>query len=56
MVLRAVREETGLLLLTDIHEPWQAEPVRAVGISFRFRRFRRQTISSPRPRTGRRWA
>ena len=29
-VLRAVREETGLALLTDIHEPWQAEPVGAV--------------------------
>jgi 2-dehydro-3-deoxyphosphooctonate aldolase (KDO 8-P synthase) len=29
-VLRAVREETGLPLLTDIHEPWQAEPVGAV--------------------------
>ncbi|HEX8618186.1 MAG TPA: 3-deoxy-8-phosphooctulonate synthase [Thermoanaerobaculia bacterium] len=29
-VLRAVREETGLPLLTDIHEPWQAEPVAAV--------------------------
>jgi 2-dehydro-3-deoxyphosphooctonate aldolase (KDO 8-P synthase) len=28
-VLRAVREETGLPLLTDIHEPWQAEPVAA---------------------------
>jgi 2-dehydro-3-deoxyphosphooctonate aldolase (KDO 8-P synthase) len=24
-VLRAVKEETGLALLTDIHEPWQAE-------------------------------
>jgi 2-dehydro-3-deoxyphosphooctonate aldolase (KDO 8-P synthase) len=29
-VLRAVKEETGLPLLTDIHEPWQAEPVAAV--------------------------
>ncbi|MFZ2492944.1 MAG: 3-deoxy-8-phosphooctulonate synthase, partial [Thermoanaerobaculia bacterium] len=29
-VLRAVREETGLPLLTDIHEPWQAEPAAAV--------------------------
>lgn len=29
-VLKAVREETGLPLLTDIHEPWQAEPVGAV--------------------------
>lgn len=29
-VLRAVKEETGLPLLTDIHEPWQAEPVGAV--------------------------
>ncbi len=29
-VLKAVREETGLALLTDIHEPWQAEPVGAV--------------------------
>jgi 2-dehydro-3-deoxyphosphooctonate aldolase (KDO 8-P synthase) len=29
-VLRAVKEETGLALLTDIHEPWQAEPVGAV--------------------------
>lgn len=29
-VLEAVREETGLALLTDIHEPWQAEPVGAV--------------------------
>lgn len=29
-VLRAVREETGLPLLTDVHEPWQAEPVAAV--------------------------
>jgi len=29
-ILRAVREETGLPLLTDIHEPWQAEPVGAV--------------------------
>jgi 2-dehydro-3-deoxyphosphooctonate aldolase (KDO 8-P synthase) len=29
-ILRAVREETGLPLLTDIHEPWQAEAVGAV--------------------------
>src|SRR6185503_917385 len=29
-VLRAVREATGLPLLTDIHEPWQAAPVGAV--------------------------
>src|SRR5687767_7951945 len=29
-VLRAVREETGLALLTDVHEPWQCEPVAAV--------------------------
>lgn len=29
-VLKAVRAETGLPLLTDIHEPWQAEPVGAV--------------------------
>lgn len=29
-VLKAVKEETGLPLLTDIHEPWQAEPVGAV--------------------------
>ena len=29
-VLRAVKEETGLPALTDIHEPWQAEPVAAV--------------------------
>lgn len=29
-VLKAVQEETGLPLLTDIHEPWQAEPVGAV--------------------------
>jgi 2-dehydro-3-deoxyphosphooctonate aldolase (KDO 8-P synthase) len=29
-VLKAVKEETGLALLTDIHEPWQAEPVGAV--------------------------
>jgi 2-dehydro-3-deoxyphosphooctonate aldolase (KDO 8-P synthase) len=29
-VLRAVKEETGLPLLTDLHEPWQAEPVAAV--------------------------
>jgi 2-dehydro-3-deoxyphosphooctonate aldolase (KDO 8-P synthase) len=29
-ILRAVREETGLPLLTDLHEPWQAEPVGAV--------------------------
>jgi 2-dehydro-3-deoxyphosphooctonate aldolase (KDO 8-P synthase) len=29
-MLRAVREETGLPLLSDIHEPWQAEPAAAV--------------------------
>jgi 2-dehydro-3-deoxyphosphooctonate aldolase (KDO 8-P synthase) len=29
-IMRAVREETGLPLLTDLHEPWQAEPVAAV--------------------------
>jgi 2-dehydro-3-deoxyphosphooctonate aldolase (KDO 8-P synthase) len=29
-VLRAVKEETGLPLLTDIHEPWQAAPVAEV--------------------------
>lgn len=29
-VLKAVKEETGLPLLTDVHEPWQAEPVGAV--------------------------
>lgn len=29
-VLRAVREETGLPLLTDVHEPWQAEGAAAV--------------------------
>ncbi|HEX8255140.1 MAG TPA: 3-deoxy-8-phosphooctulonate synthase [Thermoanaerobaculia bacterium] len=29
-IMRAVREETGLPLLTDVHEPWQAEPVGAV--------------------------
>ncbi|MDQ3281452.1 MAG: 3-deoxy-8-phosphooctulonate synthase [Acidobacteriota bacterium] len=29
-VLRAVKEETGLPLLTDVHEPWQCEPVAAV--------------------------
>jgi len=29
-VLRAVREETGLALLTDVHEPWQCEPVAEV--------------------------
>lgn len=29
-VLKAVKEETGLALLTDIHEPWQAEPVAEV--------------------------
>ena len=29
-ILRAVHEETGLALLTDIHEPWQAEPVGQV--------------------------
>lgn len=28
--LARVREETGLPLLTDIHEPWQAEPVAEV--------------------------
>ncbi|HKR64027.1 MAG TPA: 3-deoxy-8-phosphooctulonate synthase, partial [Thermoanaerobaculia bacterium] len=29
-MLRVVREETGLPLLSDIHEPWQAEPAAAV--------------------------
>lgn len=29
-VLKAVKEDTGLPLLTDVHEPWQAEPVAAV--------------------------
>lgn len=29
-MLRVVREETGLALLSDIHEPWQAEPAAAV--------------------------
>lgn len=29
-ILRAVREETGLPLLSDIHEPWQAAPAAAV--------------------------
>ncbi len=29
-VLRAVKEETGLALLSDIHEPWQAEPAAEV--------------------------
>ena len=29
-ILRAVKEETGLPLLSDIHEPWQAEPAAAV--------------------------
>ena len=29
-VLRAVKEETGLPVLTDIHEPWQAEAVAEV--------------------------
>ncbi|HEV7241209.1 MAG TPA: 3-deoxy-8-phosphooctulonate synthase [Thermoanaerobaculia bacterium] len=29
-VLKAVKEETGLALLTDIHEPWQADPVAEV--------------------------
>jgi len=29
-IMRAVKEETGLPLLTDLHEPWQAEPVAAV--------------------------
>src|SRR3990170_1603828 len=28
--LRRVKEETGLPLLTDIHEPWQAAPVAKV--------------------------
>jgi len=28
--LRAVKEETGLPLLSDIHEPWQAEPAAEV--------------------------
>jgi 2-dehydro-3-deoxyphosphooctonate aldolase (KDO 8-P synthase) len=29
-ILRAVKEETGLPLLTDIHEPWQAAPAAEV--------------------------
>lgn len=29
-LLRAVKEETGLPLLSDIHEPWQAEPAAEV--------------------------
>ena len=29
-LLRAVKEETGLALLSDIHEPWQAEPAAEV--------------------------
>ena len=29
-VLKAVKDETGLPLLTDVHEPWQAEQVGAV--------------------------
>ena len=29
-MLRAVKEETGLALLSDIHEPWQAEPAASV--------------------------
>lgn len=29
-VLRQVREELGLPVITDIHEPWQAEPVAEV--------------------------
>jgi len=29
-MLRAVKEETGLPLLSDIHEPWQAEPAAEV--------------------------
>ena len=29
-LLRAVREETGLALLSDIHEPWQAAPAAEV--------------------------
>jgi 2-dehydro-3-deoxyphosphooctonate aldolase (KDO 8-P synthase) len=29
-MLKAVREETGLPLLSDIHEPWQAAPAAAV--------------------------
>jgi 2-dehydro-3-deoxyphosphooctonate aldolase (KDO 8-P synthase) len=29
-ILEAVKEETGLPLLSDIHEPWQAEPAAAV--------------------------
>lgn len=29
-VLRAVKEETGLPMLSDIHEPWQAEPAAEV--------------------------
>ncbi|HEX7807948.1 MAG TPA: 3-deoxy-8-phosphooctulonate synthase [Thermoanaerobaculia bacterium] len=29
-IMKAVKEETGLPLLSDIHEPWQAEPAAAV--------------------------
>ncbi|HYR29536.1 MAG TPA: 3-deoxy-8-phosphooctulonate synthase, partial [Thermoanaerobaculia bacterium] len=29
-ILRAVKEETGLPLLSDVHEPWQAEPAGEV--------------------------
>ena len=29
-MLRVVKEETGLALLSDIHEPWQAEPAARV--------------------------
>ncbi len=29
-ILARVKEETGLPVLTDFHEPWQAEPVAAV--------------------------
>src|SRR5687767_12668343 len=29
-LLRAVKEETGLALLSDIHEPWQAAPAAEV--------------------------
>jgi 2-dehydro-3-deoxyphosphooctonate aldolase (KDO 8-P synthase) len=29
-VLRAIKDETGLPLLSDIHEPWQAEPAAEV--------------------------
>ncbi len=29
-ILRAVKEETGLALLSDVHEPWQTEPAAEV--------------------------